>query len=212
MSDMTGPVETTMSDSPPSEGPAGLRERKKAKTRDDIREAATELFATQGFDNTTIEEIAARCDVSPRTFFRYFASKEELLFVEGEERCQELLAELAARPASETPLVALRASFLQLASVLESDREGLMKRKRIYAETPSLRTRHLERQQSWDQEIFEALRDRPGASKQAVMDLRLVAGASMAALHAAADTWLEEGGDLRVLVERAFDRISTGLT
>lgn len=205
MSDMTIPAEAG------SEGPAGLRERKKAKTRDDLREAATELFTEQGFDRTTIEEIAARCDVSPRTFFRYFANKEDVLFVEGEERCQQLLAELAARPASETPLVALRESFVHLASAVESDREGLMKRKRIYAETPSLRTRHLERQQSWDQEIFEALRDRPGASKHAVMDLRLVAGTSMAALHAAVDTWLEGGGDLRVLVERAFDRISAGL-
>src|SRR5580700_7601236 len=89
----------------------GLRERKKARTSQALEDAALELFATKGFDATTIEEIADAVEVSPRTFFRYFGSKEEVLFAEDATRDGDLAEFLATRPAGESSLEKLRAAL-----------------------------------------------------------------------------------------------------
>src|SRR5262245_66377598 len=94
----------------------GLRERKKARTREALQEAAMERFARQGFDGTTVEEIAEACEVSPRTFFRYFPTKEDVLFADADDRRGTLLGVLAERPAREPPVVALHAAMRALAS------------------------------------------------------------------------------------------------
>src|ERR1700722_16558026 len=90
----------------------GLRERKKARTSQALEDAALELFATKGFDATTIEEIADAVEVSPRTFFRYFTSKEEVLFAKDARKEGELATFLTARPPGESVLEKLRAALL----------------------------------------------------------------------------------------------------
>src|SRR5215213_11769732 len=94
----------------------GLRERKKARTREALQEAALERFARRGFDATTVEEIAAACEVSPRTFFRYFPTKEDVLFGDSGERSAALVETLAAEPPDLTPLAAIHAAMRTLAS------------------------------------------------------------------------------------------------
>lgn len=90
----------------------GLRERKKAHTRQALRDAALQLFAERGFAGTTVTEIAGRAGVSERTFFRYFDSKESLLLPDVVELFDRVEAELAQRPPNEPPHVAVREALL----------------------------------------------------------------------------------------------------
>jgi AcrR family transcriptional regulator len=83
------------------------RERRVADTRAALVAAAKELFGQKGFTETTVDEIAERADVAQRTFFRYFPSKEAVLFAEFEELHERLLAAFAARPVTEAPFVSL---------------------------------------------------------------------------------------------------------
>ena len=198
----------------PATETVGLRERKKLKTREALEQAALELFEQQGFDGTTIEEIVEACDVSPRTFFRYFPNKEALLLTDADEKCRLLVAGLLARPTGESPLRSIRESLVENLASLEHDRDRLLLQSRIMAETPSLRTYKIERQQSWEEAIFQALRTRVAADPAAdrsTFELRLVASTAIAALRAAVETWLEEGGDVIARVDDAFARIAAGL-
>lgn len=87
-----------------------LRDRKKERTRQRLVEVATELFTERGYEGTTIAEIAAAADIGTRTFFSYFASKEELLFPEMDARIQAAIEALATRSPRESPAeVLLRA-------------------------------------------------------------------------------------------------------
>jgi AcrR family transcriptional regulator len=90
------------------EATAGLRERKRARTRQTIAAAALELFDRQGFHATTIPQIAAAAGVSPRTVSGYFPAKEDLAFPEADERIGALERRLRTRPAGETTAEALR--------------------------------------------------------------------------------------------------------
>ncbi|MCQ4079958.1 TetR family transcriptional regulator [Streptomyces sp. RB6PN25] len=95
---------------------SGLRERKKAETRQALRTQAARLFAERGFADTTVAEIAEAAGVSLRTFFRYFDSKEELLLPDLAELFDRLARELERRPADEPALVALREALLTVTS------------------------------------------------------------------------------------------------
>lgn len=96
-------------------GPRGLRQRKKARTRAAIREHALRLFGDQGFDATTVEQIAAAAEVSPSTFFRYYPAKEDVLTDDGVDALA--VDALAAQPPGLGPVAAVRAA---LASALAS--------------------------------------------------------------------------------------------
>ena len=95
----------------------GVRERKKQRTRMALIDAALELFARDGYEETTIDEIVAALPVSQRTFFRYFASKEDVVLSQVSERYRAIEDALAARPAGERPFTAL---FEALRTVLQT--------------------------------------------------------------------------------------------
>lgn len=87
----------------PSTGPT-LRERKRDRTRKALLEAAADLFERQGYDGTTIADLAAAADIGTRTFFSYFPSKEALLFPEGDTRVEAARAAIAARRPTDRPV------------------------------------------------------------------------------------------------------------
>jgi len=194
---------------------AGLRERKKARTREALSAAALDLFAAQGFDATTIEDIADRCEVSPRTFFRYFPSKEAVLFADGEDRRSALIAALAAQPAEVGPLDALRAAMLDLARAYRDDRPVLVARSRVLQDSVQLRAYKAEHQRGWEEAVSDELGRRARAVRRPLsrFELRLLSGVAVAALRAAVDTWIDDrrAPSLEVLVDRAFAGLAEGL-
>jgi AcrR family transcriptional regulator len=192
----------------------GLRERKKARTRESLAVAALDLFARQGFDATTIEEIADACEVSPRTFFRYFPTKEAALFGDGESRRAALLDALANQPAEVPPLEALHAAMVALARSYRDDRDVLVMRSKVLQESVHLRASKAEHQRGWEEALTEELARRARAVKQPLsrFELRLVSGVAVAALRAALDTWIDDkrAPALDVLVDRAFTELTAG--
>jgi AcrR family transcriptional regulator len=94
----------------PGELPQGLRERKKRATRDAIAATARRLFAQRGFDAVTVAEIAVAADVSEKTVFNHFATKEDLVFAGGDSRLAQLQAEIAQRPPGSSVLDVFRAN------------------------------------------------------------------------------------------------------
>jgi AcrR family transcriptional regulator len=126
---------------------AGLRERKKQRTRRALIEAALRLFEEKGYAETTLAEIAAEAEVSTRTFFSYFAGKEGLIFHDGPERLEKALALLATRRPGETPsallLRLIDASFEWAAQDGDLTLEEAQLRTRLIMTEPGLQARGL---------------------------------------------------------------------
>src|SRR5660398_96530 len=121
----------------------GLRDRKKALTKQAIEEAASDLFLERGFDETTVQDIAERAVVSRRTFFRYFTSKEEVLFAGEREEIRRAGGVLASRPAEESLLASLEHAITALANAYSHDRDHRLARARLITDHPSLSGAHL---------------------------------------------------------------------
>jgi AcrR family transcriptional regulator len=185
----------------------GLRERKKERTRRDLAEAALALFRDKGFERTTVEEIAAACEVSSRTFFRYFESKDDVLFAGTLEQEAALLAALDARPADEPPLQSLQHAFVAIARGVEQERERSVAVHQIVAETPALRGRLVDSIASWEVSVVEALARR--SPQVPVFRLRVLVAASTAALRVATDEWIHRprGRRYATILRHAFDEL-----
>lgn len=189
----------------------GLRERKKARTSQALEDAALELFSTKGFDTTTIEEIADAVEVSPRTFFRYFANKEEVLFARDAGRECELVEFLAARPPGESSLDKLRAALLGWAAGYEQDRQRMLRRAKVAFGTPSLNAAGLAHWRAQEDVVAAALLAADPGSDAG--ETRLVVAVSFAALRITVEAWLADGGvgDLPALAAGALERLGRGL-
>lgn len=106
-----------------TEAVAGRRERKKAATRQAIEDTARELYAQRGFDKTSVLDITETIDVSERTFYRYFTSKEDVLFGPWRRDLELAIELIESRPPSESPLEAMRGALLAMASHFEENRD-----------------------------------------------------------------------------------------
>jgi len=120
----------------------GLRERKKEKTRAAILDAALDLFLEQGYESTTVEQIAGAVDISPRTFFRYFTSKDHLVLWFHDHSEAIMLDALARRPHDEPPFASLmsglRAVLAHLEESAPEEMERFLKLRRLFERHPHL--------------------------------------------------------------------------
>ncbi|HEV2981756.1 MAG TPA: TetR/AcrR family transcriptional regulator [Solirubrobacteraceae bacterium] len=164
----------------------GLRERKKQQTRETIERVALELFAERGFDETTIADIAEAADVSPRTIFSYFESKEDILFCQESTQFERLEQVLEQRPAGTTTADVLR-EFL---SSLGPHDEAALLRKKVLMANPALGVRMRARFESL---LTESIAKDLGGGADDIRS-RLIA-ASMNAAFTTMREQLEAGGD-----------------
>jgi AcrR family transcriptional regulator len=157
----------------PGAGPAsshreqdpGLRQRKKQRTQDALIEAAMDLFKRRGYDHTSVREITDTVEVSERTFFRYFASKEDLVLSFVRNGTASFAAALAARPPQEDPLTAARHAFhasLREVSGAIGDLHSYLSVMRLIDSTPSLLAAYLSCVHEQDDEIIQLLARREG--------------------------------------------------
>ena len=191
--------------------PTGLRERKKLHVREQLVEAATRLFDELGFDRVTVDEIADAAMVSPRTFFRYFGSKEALLFADQAEMLDELRAAIAAQPSTASPLEVLRSAIKALSADVPTHREHHLRRARMVqsGETIARYERTVLRPQ-WEQAIAEAIADRLGVEVDVDLRPRLFAGVGLAVMAAVGPVWMASDGwaDVDGLLEAGFQLLS----
>ncbi|MER7806570.1 TetR family transcriptional regulator [Streptomyces sp900116325] len=190
----------------------GLRERKKLKTRTAIRRSTYRLIAEQGYDATTIEQIAEAAEVSPSTVFRYFATKEDIVLTDEYDPLLE--AEIRKRPADEPPLRSVRFVVTEaLAALLATEEEEVRRRTRLMVEVPAIRARMSEAMSDTAKGLARVLADRSGRGADD-LEVRVFVAAVLGALREVTLHWGEHGqkGDLIAMVDQALDTLEGGLT
>ncbi|NJP52317.1 TetR family transcriptional regulator [Streptomyces sp. SBST2-5] len=185
----------------------GLRERKKQRTRDALVRAALELFATRGWEGTTVDDIVAAVDVSQRTFFRYFASKEEVAFFVPRLAESRVAEALRSRPPAEPPLEALRRSVLDSWDEINAAVEQVVPLElhlrvyRVIESTPALFAAHLRRSAELEEELARIIARREGLDVDADPRPRILVAAFGGVLRVTERVW-SAGEDLSLAAMR----------
>ncbi len=193
-----------------------LAERKRRLVSDELTESALQLLALKGYDAVTIDEIVATAGVSRRTFFRYFASKEDVVIQFLADMGTGMCAELAERPAGEPHSTALW-NAVKVPLAICSDRSDHSERAlsvvQLILRTPALLARFLERQAQWRGDLTEEMGRRTGLDPEADLYPRLAAGMALTAFDAVLQRWSGSDGteDPAELLDRAFDVITPAL-
>jgi AcrR family transcriptional regulator len=167
----------------------GLRSRKKARTRQAIEEAASALFAEQGYEATTVEQISEQAEVSHMTFFRYFPSKAHVIIL-GRDNAQLpiLQKEIVGRPQTESDMLALQRA-IQLVWVPAIDPDRTISTARAVAESAALRGLYEDMNREWARAIAEALAMRRGLD--AVDEsCKVIARTAIGVLGASVEAWV----------------------
>jgi AcrR family transcriptional regulator len=140
--------------------PASLKTRKQQVVRDALTTAAEELFLARGFEAVTVEEIAQAAGVSRRTFFRYYQSKEDVMVERTDRLGEQLLAELAARPPKEPPLLAIRNALVPAIEYGLTEPDLVRSTIRLLRETSALRRAVMERRNRLEERIAALMVER----------------------------------------------------
>lgn len=172
----------------------GLRERKKRETRAALIRTAFSLCAERGVDEVTVADIAAGANVSTRTFFNYFSSKEEAL-LGGTDRAERVAARLAARPADEPLWDALRATVTeQVLGEQVPSRDELLAQMRLVLDHPALLQQQLMLWLDMEERMVVEVARRIGAGPEDLTP-RLVVAAAVAAIRVGLMRWVDHPTD-----------------
>ena len=187
----------------------GLRERKKQKTRDAIQHEAMRLFAKQGYEQTTIEQIAAAVEISPSTLFNYFPSKEDVVLYDAYDPV--LASLLLERPADEPLSVSFRHVMEAMGDIFERDRDIILARGKLWFEVPALRARlweEMEKAQAFMSGLIAQRAGLDAADFETRVAVMVMAAAALEAMH----EWLRRDGkgSFVGLVTQALDLVDAG--
>ncbi|MFK0288746.1 mycofactocin system transcriptional regulator [Streptomyces sp. NPDC090499] len=185
--------------------------RPRVTSRAELERIGFELFATRGFDNTTVDDIAAAAGIGRRTFFRYFSSKNDLVWGDFEGHLRRL-RELLAATAADTPAVdALRDAIVTFNHFDPVEVPWHRQRMQLILRVPTLQADATLRYASWRATIAEIVAARTGLPPTDMVP-RLVGHTLLAAAVAAYEHWLSEPGtDLPYLLRRTIEQVGTGL-
>lgn len=193
--------------------PGSLQERKQRLVRANIAELAVGPLIEHGFDAVTIDDLAKAAGISKRTFFRYFATKEDVVTSEFTEAGTALLTALRLRPRDEQPLVSLRHAIGSVIERLTQDAERTRAVLRLIQRTPSLRGHFLVTQDQWREQLAEVIAERLPPGPKTPMLARLTATVSMGAVDAAITAWAQsDDRDIGPVTDEAFDALTAVVT
>lgn len=180
-----------------------LRERNRTRTRRDIENAALELFEKQGYDATGVDEIAELAGVSRATFFRYYPSKEEVLFTNETDAVAEMVAHVAAREDSRQNLAALAAPVTEFGrGLLDDDSSEGQRLTRLVMTTRELEARSMRMRLRWERGIARQLARERGEGAPKASDILL---ANLAVACLAAALWVWQASPKDTPIERILD-------
>jgi len=190
----------------------GLRERKKQRTREALIDSAHALFCANGFEATTIDQIAESVDVSSRTFFRYFTSKEDVALALADEQITAVLEAFTAQPADIPVLTALRTAAVEVVRTYETDTR-YHSLQNVISVNPALTAARIERATVRFDEVARMVGARMGVDPATDPRPYLVASVALCAVQTAVVAWRAAGHQApdSELTGQAFDLLSTGL-
>jgi AcrR family transcriptional regulator len=207
-------VSTTIADAaePPKLPVTGLRARKKWQRRQAIASAARHLALEYGLDGFTVDDVAARARVSPRTFFNYFDTKETALIGVDHGLVLELGQELLKRPRSERPLTALQKVFISDEDNLAEVAENWVARLELARRHPKLMPYHLAVMHDVEQELTANMRKRLACDDLDPFPT-IVVSAAVNAVRSVLSWWYENGqpGNVNDYVDHVFHALGKGL-
>lgn len=175
-----------------SPAPRGLRERKKLETRLALARSALRLFEERGYAETTVEDIAAAANVSRRTFFRYFAGKDEVIIVDPEGKMRALHVALADGPPDEPTIAALRRGILALTEAY-FEPDIIHSVARVGQQEPALAASAMAYQVHWEDELAREVAADLGVDVTHDPRPRIVAHTTVAIMRAALAAWVQDG-------------------
>ncbi len=171
-----------------------LRDRKKANVKKIFIEEAVKLFLTKGFDKVTVEDIAAKASVSRSTFFRYFKSKEAVVFRNHHARVaifKEMLS--SAKSNNEKIFDAIRVALLNFAKYYESIKDELREEYKIVVSSPYLIAKDIEKDRDFEEAISEEIYKRLGGGQQNRYRAKILASAIFGTVRTVMEDWFEGG-------------------
>jgi AcrR family transcriptional regulator len=188
----------------------GLRERKKAKTRAAIQRHALRLFREQGYEATTVEQIAEAAEVSPSTFFRYFPTKEDVVLYDPFDPV--LIAAFEAQPAELTPMQAMREAMrATFAAMSREDMAEQWERGILILSIPDVRMRTLDDVLGTSKQLTELIAKRVGRHPDELA-VRTFVGALIGALMAAFLQGITNpNADIIALMDESLRLLEVGL-